>query len=192
MGIPGLMKKLVAVFGPASCAKGDTLYDGARELGRLLAATGFSVVTGGYEGVMEAASRGAREAGGAAIGITAEVYFARGREANPYLTREIRLKSANDRTMELLDLPDAYVAIGNSTGTLAEVALAWDYMAKRFLPEKPLLLVGGTWKRFLTSLSSGFPLHSVHHVHSVHEATDYLREFFGPSAQLPSLEVIHA
>lgn len=190
------MKKLVAVFGPASCAEGDALYESAKELGQLLTESNFSVVTGGYEGVMEAASRGAREAGGTAIGITAEVYYARGREANPYLTREIRVKSANDRTMELLDLPDAFIAIGNSTGTLVEVALAWDYMAKRFLPEKPLLLLGKSWSDFIDCLSkdSHFQsaVHFVHPVHSVHEAADYLREFFGPSAQLPSLNVIHA
>ncbi len=190
------MKKLVAVFGPASCVDGDPLYEDARLLGHLLAEANFSVVTGGYEGVMEAASRGAREAGGVAIGITAEVYYARGRVANPYLTREIRVKSANDRTMELLDLPDAFVAIGNSTGTLAEVALAWDYMAKRFLPEKPLMLLGKSWNDFIDCLSKELhfqgAFHLVHPVHSVHEVAQYLKEFFGPSAQLPSLNVIHA
>ncbi|MDP4199498.1 MAG: LOG family protein [Bacteroidota bacterium] len=189
------MKKLVAVFGPASCIEGDALYTEAQELGRMLAEANFSVVTGGYEGVMEAASRGAHDVGGTAIGVTAEVYYARGREANPYLTREIRVKSANDRTMELLDLPDAFIAIGNSTGTLVEVALAWDYMVKRFLPEKPLILLGTSWHNFIDCLSKGSDfqrtIRVVHPVHFVHEAAEYLREFFGPSAQLPSLDVIN-
>src|ERR1035437_7871138 len=143
------MKKLVAVFGPANCKAGEGIYDDAERLGALLAQAGFAVVTGGYDGVMEAASKGARAAGGAAIGVTAEVYFAKGREANEYLTREIRVKSATDRLMELLDLPDAWCAIGNSTGTLAEVAMAWDYITKGFLLKKPMLLIGESWKGFV-------------------------------------------
>jgi len=126
-----------------------SLLDDAERLGNLLARAGFAVVTGGYDGVMEAASKGAREAGGAAIGVTAEVYFAKGRDANEYLTREIRVKSATDRLMELLDLPDAWCAIGNSTGTLAEVAMAWDYMTKGFIERKPLLLIGKSWEGFV-------------------------------------------
>lgn len=148
------MKKLVAVFGPANCKGAERLYDDAARLGTLLAQAGFTVVTGGYEGIMEAVSKGARAAGGAAIGITAEVYYAKGREANEYLTREIRVKSATDRLMELLDLPDAWCAIGNSTGTLAEVAMAWDYMTKGFIEKKPIILIGESWKGFLEYVQS--------------------------------------
>jgi len=142
------MKKLIAVFGPANCRPGEKLYDDAERLGVLLAQSGFGVVTGGYGGVMEAASKGARAANGAVIGITAEVYYAKGREGNEYLTREIRVKSATDRLMELLDLPDAWCAIGNSTGTLAEVAMAWDYMTKGFIEKKAFLLIGQSWEGF--------------------------------------------
>ena len=185
------MKKIVAVFGPSTCDPSNALYDDAFVLGRMLVESGFTVLTGGYEGVMEAASRGAREANGAVIGVTADVYFNRGREANGYLTREIKVKSALDQTMELLDLADVYVAIGNSTGTLVEVAIAWDYMTKKFLPRKPLLLVGDVWKSLLGALTSDFDPQFVHHVHSVQEVAPYLSEFFGPSALLPSLNVIN-
>lgn len=148
------MKKLVAVFGPANCRAGERIYDDAERLGTLLAQAGFAIVTGGYDGVMEAASKGARAAVGAAIGVTAEVYFAKGREANEYLTREIRVKSATDRLMELLDLPDAWCAIGNSPGTLAEVTMAWDYMTKGFIEKKPLILIGNTWEGFIEYIQS--------------------------------------
>lgn len=80
------MKKLIAVFGPGSILETDALYADAERLGAMLAEAGFAVVTGGYDGVMEATSKGARGTGGSAIGITAEVYYARGREANAYLT----------------------------------------------------------------------------------------------------------
>ena len=105
--------------------------------------------------------------------------------------REIKVKSALDQTMELLDLADAYVAIGNSTGTLVEVALAWDYMTKKFLPRKPLLLVGDGWKSLLATLPSDFDLQFVHLVKSVNDVAPYLSEFFGPSALLPTLNVIN-
>src|SRR5689334_18245938 len=124
------MKKLITIFGPSDCKPGSFPYDSAEQLGQLLAESGFGTVNGGYEGVMEAVSKGAHTAGGTVIAVTAEVYFARGREANPFITKAISVKSASDRLMELLDLADAYVACGISPGTLIEVATAWDYMVK--------------------------------------------------------------
>ncbi|HEY3875518.1 MAG TPA: LOG family protein [Candidatus Kapabacteria bacterium] len=188
------MKKLIAVFGPDSISPDDALYREAERLGALLAGAGFAVVTGGYDGVMEAASKGARGAEGQAIGVTAEVYYARGREANPFLTREVCVKSATDRLMELLDLPDAWCAIGNSTGTLAEVAMAWDYMTKGFLEIKPLILIGESWEQFLRSVNAeaSFRLH-IHFVqHCPHSsaALDLLTKYFGPQQNFPELEIL--
>jgi uncharacterized protein (TIGR00730 family) len=194
LGIFGLMKKLVAVFGPGDASVSDALYRDAEHLGALLAHAGFAVVTGGYDGVMRAASKGAREAGGQAIGVTAEVYFAKGREANEYLTREVRVKSATDRLMELLDLPDAFTAIGNSTGTLAEVAMAWDYMTKGFLEPKPLLLIGASWKGFKEYIEheQGFHefIHFVHYCPAPDDAIQALLKKFGPQKNLPELELL--
>ncbi len=188
------MKKLVAVFGPGNVDPSDTLYREAERLGALLASAGFAVVTGGYDGVMEAASKGAREAGGQAIGVTAEVYYARGREANRYLTREVRLKSATDRLMELLDLSDAIIAIGNSTGTLAEIAMAWDFLTKGFLPKKPIMLIGSSWKGFIDYLQNerGFAEWVnlvVYHV-SPESAVEAILKVFGTQLPLPELQVI--
>lgn len=188
------MKKLIAIFGPGRCIPGEALYDDAERLGRLLVHAGFSVVTGGYDGVMEAASKGAKEAGGTAVGVTAEVYFARGREVNPYVTREVRVKSAADRLMELLDLPDAFLAIGNSTGTLTEVAMAWDYMTKGFLPIKPLLLLGPHWKGFFEYVSQEDHiqpyLHFVEQIDNAETAVQRLVDTFGPQLRLPDLHIL--
>ncbi len=188
------MKKLVAVFGPGNVSGGDAIYGNAERLGALLAEAGFAVVTGGYDGVMEAASKGARASGGQAIGVTAEVYYAQGREANAYLTREVRVKSATDRLMELLDLPDAYAAIGNSTGTLAEIAMAWDYITKEFLPVKPIILIGKSWKGFFEYVSNepGFVewLHLLEYHETPESAMDALLKLFGPQLSLPDLEII--
>ena len=188
------MKKLIAVFGPGRCITGDALYIAAEELGRRLAQAGFVTVNGGYEGVMEAVSKGAHSVSGSVVGITAEVYFARGREPNEFITREIRVKSASDRLMELIDLADAYIAIGNSTGTLAEVAVAWDYMTKGFLPQKPLILVGESWKNFMEYVEredqfSPF-LHLVEYHPNPEAAVSHLQSIFGKSLHLPDLDII--
>jgi uncharacterized protein (TIGR00725 family) len=188
------MKKLIAVFGPARCIQGDALFRDAEELGKRLARAGFITITGGYDGVMEAVSKGARSAGGSVVGVTAEVYFARGREANEFITREIRVKSATDRLMELLDLADAYVAIGNSTGTLAEVAMAWDYMSKGFLPQKPILLIGESWKRFMEYIEREdqfLPFsHFIEYPSDPEGAVATLETLFGTSLHLPDLDIL--
>ena len=77
------------MFGSSEPQAGEPLYELARQLGRFLAEAGFLVVSGGYGGVMEGPSRGAREAGGQALGITTDSFAGRG-AANRFLTREIR------------------------------------------------------------------------------------------------------
>ena len=71
-------ERIVTVFGSSRPSEGDSDYAEARELGRRLAERGFAVCSGGYGGVMEAASRGAKEAGGKTYGVTAEFFAAQG------------------------------------------------------------------------------------------------------------------
>jgi uncharacterized protein (TIGR00725 family) len=188
------MKKLITVFGPGNVASDHTLYAQAELLGTLLANAGYNVVTGGYAGVMEAASKGAREAGAKVIGVTAEVYFARGREANAYLTREIKVKSAVDRLMELIDLADAAIAIGASPGTLIEVMTVWDYMLKKFIKPRPMILVGAAWQGFATVFDvDPFLQHhreSLTYVNDVEQAVTLLTDHFGASLDLPELTLL--
>ncbi len=190
------MKKLVSVFGPSECSPQDALYQEAEALGSSLAKHNFIVVCGSYEGVMEAAAKGATEAGGRAIGVTAEVFSARGREPNEYLSKEVKVKSAVDQLMELLDLGDAYVAVGSSTGTLVEVITAWDFMKKRFLPDKPLLLLGDSWAQFdeVFATSQYFESYKefVVHVQSVQEVIEILESRLGKQLDLPTLDVIQS
>jgi len=190
------MKKLITVFGPSDCRPEDKLYQDAEMLGKSLAENHFIVVSGSYEGVMEAAAKGATQAGGRAIGVTAEVYHARGREPNTYLSKEIRVKSAVDQLMELIDLGDAYVANGSDPGTLLEVMTAWDFMEKRFIPRKPLILAGEGWSNFndLFSTSPYFESYTelVSFVQSVPEAIRILERTFGKQLDLPTLDVIQS
>lgn len=188
------MKKLITIFGPSECTPDSALYTTAERLGSLLAEAGFAVVNGGYSGVMEAVSKGAHSGGGGVIGVTAEVYFARGRESNEFLTKEIKVKSANDQLMELIDLADAYIACGISAGTLVEVATAWDYMLKEFMEEKPLILFGKEWEELCNILFTQDAYKGkeqfVTCVLTSEEAVGKLLERFGKQEKLPELNIL--
>jgi uncharacterized protein (TIGR00725 family) len=109
----------IAVVGPSE-ADADT-YALADEVGRLIAGRGGVVVCGGHGGVMEAAARGAAQAGGTSVGILPGSDRA---TANPYVTVAVATGLGQLRNGLVVRTSDAVVAIGGSWGTLSEVALA--------------------------------------------------------------------
>lgn len=121
-----------AVAGGSACSREE--YAAAREVGRLLAKAGFVVVTGGLGGVMEAASRGAREAGGLVIGL---LPTADASDANPYVGVALPTGLGDARNALVAAAGEAMVAVGGHLGTLSEVALA----LRRGIPVVGL----GTW-----------------------------------------------
>ncbi len=143
--------RAVAVFGSSEPPEGHPLYEQARTVGRLLALRGFVVMTGGYGGVMEGASRGAREAGGRAVGVTCEMF--RGRRPNPFLTEERRAPTLFERQRVLVETPRGYVVLHGKSGTLAEVSLVWALHRAGSLGDRPLVLLGEAWPALLDLLS---------------------------------------
>ena len=137
----------VTVFGSSRPLPGSPAYERARTVGYALAREGWTVATGGYRGVMEAASRGAKEAGGAVIGVTTGFFRSAG--ANPYVDREVRMPSYGERLLELLRLGDGYVVMPGGSGTLAELFLAWELVKNTSLPERPIVLCGMQWRRIM-------------------------------------------
>jgi uncharacterized protein (TIGR00725 family) len=109
----------IAVVGSGN-ATGE-LYELAREVGRLVAESSGILVCGGLAGVMEAAARGATEAGGTAIGILPDED--RGR-ANPHLSYSIPTGMGHARNLAVVCSGDAIVAVGGEYGTLSEIGLA--------------------------------------------------------------------
>ena len=93
----------------------------AEEAGRLLAEAGAIVVTGGHSGVMEAASKGAREAGGTTLGI---LPGADRREANEWVSVAVPTGMGEARNALVVRAADAVIAVGGAWGTLSEIALA--------------------------------------------------------------------
>jgi uncharacterized protein (TIGR00730 family) len=141
---------VVTVFGSSKPREGDAEYETAREVGRLLAEAGFTVCNGGYGGTMEASARGAKEAGGATIGVVARIFST---APNPFIDRKIIEDSLVNRLMKLIDLGDAYVVLKGGTGTLVELALVWELMNKRLAAEKPILVMGGFWSPVIKTLN---------------------------------------
>lgn len=143
-------RRTVAVFGSSEPAPEEALYRLARQVGRLLAVAGCRVLNGGYGGVMEAASLGAREAGGGAIGITVAAFT--DRLPNRYLVEERREPDLHGRTRRLIEGADAFIILPGRSGTLAELALVWALVRARQMPEKPVALLGEGWFELVETL----------------------------------------
>ncbi|OLE57179.1 MAG: hypothetical protein AUG13_05295 [Chloroflexi bacterium 13_1_20CM_2_59_7] len=121
---------IVTVFGSSRPREGDADYEEARTLGRALGKHGFAVCSGGYGGVMEAVSRGAKEAGGKTYGVTAE--FFKAAKLNPWIDVEVRMARG-------------FVACKGGTGTLVELAVVWEMLNKSVMTRKPFAVIGDFW-----------------------------------------------
>lgn len=143
---------VISVFGSAAPGPGTEAYQLAYELGRVLASAGYSVQTGGYSGVMEAASRGAHEAGGHVIGVTAvQVEQVRAIPLNPWVKEERKFDTLRTRLLYLVEQCAGAVVLPGGVGTLAELALSWNLMQMNEMDPKPLLALGAMWANTLNA-----------------------------------------
>jgi len=152
----------ISVFGGSQPKPGSPAYEEARQLGELLAERGHTVMTGGYIGTMEAASRGAAEAGGHVIGVTcAEIERWRDVGANKWVNEEWRRETLFERLQVLIQECDAAIALSGGAGTLTEIMLMWNLMIVESMHRRPLVLVGAGWQavfdQFLNSLGTYIP-----------------------------------
>lgn len=143
------MKKIISVFGSSRPREHEPEYIEARHIGRALAEAGFIVCNGGYGGIMEASARGAKEAGGETIGVTVDAFA---RTANQWIDKEIRETTLVERIQTLVNTANGFVIVKGGTGTLLELAYAWEFINKRFIPEKPIIIVGDFWGRVVETL----------------------------------------
>ena len=126
-------RKYAAVIGPGSCD--DDVRALAYDVGAGLAKGGFTVVTGGEHGAMEAASRGASEAGGLAVGLLPGVDRS---SANAYADLTVVTGIGHARNLAVVASADVVVAVGGEWGTLSEIGLAG-------VLGRPVVIVAG-WK----------------------------------------------
>lgn len=138
------MNKTVTIFGSSKPLPGEEEYENAYKLGRLLGNAGLNICSGGFQGIMDAVSKGASEAGTEAIGITVNLYNAK---PSKYLSEEIHCNSLFNRLENLINKGDAYIVLPGGTGTLLELSLVWEYFNKGITPLKPFACVGGMWNK---------------------------------------------
>ena len=139
--------KAVSVFGSSQVEPGSPPYEEARIVGTLLAREGLTVCSGGYGGVMEAVSRGAKEAGGSAIGVTSKMFTGRG--ANRWLDEEVQTETFVERLRTLIGLGQGYLALKGGIGTLTEISLVWSLLQIRSIPRGPFVLLRDPWEGLL-------------------------------------------
>ena len=145
---------VVTIFGASTSRPGDPDYAAGERLGRLLAEHGYTVMTGGYGGAMEAASKGARAAGGHVVGVTVARFEGPGKRPgpNPYVDEVIRYDNLRDRLYHLVARCDAAVALPGGIGTLSEIALTWSLLQVGEIGPHPFVLFGDGWPDLLTRL----------------------------------------
>jgi uncharacterized protein (TIGR00730 family) len=136
------MEKIVTIFGGSKCGEESEEYGQARRVGQLLAEAGFTICTGGYLGVMEAASRGARERGGRVLGIVMNQFKA---EPNRYLTDKVASAHFYERLQNLIMRSVGFVAIRGGAGTVTELSLVWNKLQTKVIEPRPLVLLGRCW-----------------------------------------------
>jgi uncharacterized protein (TIGR00730 family) len=142
------LRPRVAVFGGAWTAEDEPDYGSARALGRGLGRAGIEVVCGGYQGIMAAVCRGAREeVGGLTIGITVAPWSDRV-PLNDWVEHVVEARDLFARLPLIADA-DAWVAFPGGVGTLKEVALCWNLVQNGLAEPRPFTLVGERWGRLL-------------------------------------------
>ena len=142
------MAHKISVFGGSAPQPGSPAYQQAYELGKLLGAAGMTILTGGYTGTMEAASRGASEAGGHVIGVTSdEIEAWRPIAHNAWVAEEWRCQTLNERLNSLVVNCDAAIALPGGIGTLLEIALTWNQLVIDIIKPKPVILIGAGWQK---------------------------------------------
>jgi uncharacterized protein (TIGR00730 family) len=130
----------VTVFGSARFGEGSRYYEMAREVGRALARDGFTVMTGGGPGIMEAANRGARDAGGRTVG--ANIELAHEQQPNRFLDMCMTFRYFFVRKVMLVKYSYGFVALPGGFGTLDEIFETATLVQTHKMEDFPLVLMG--------------------------------------------------
>jgi uncharacterized protein (TIGR00730 family) len=143
----------VTVFGSARFPEGHAHYELARALGARLAEAGYAVMTGGGPGIMEAANRGAREAGGLSLGCN--ITLPKEQQPNPYLDRFIEFEHFFVRKVMLVKYSNAFVVMPGGFGTLDEAFEVITLMQTGKLEAFPVVAMGGEFWGEMTDFVRG-------------------------------------
>jgi hypothetical protein len=172
----------VTVFGSARTPEDSTDYALGREMGSRLAGLGFTVITGGGPGIMEAANRGAREAGGHSVGCN--IVLPHEQQPNPYLDVSIDFRYFFVRKMMLVKYSYAFVVLPGGFGTMDELFEALTLIQTGKIHDFPMVVMGSQYwqpmrEQIDVMLSAGMispsDLDLLLFTDDVDEATDHVR-----------------
>ncbi len=144
---------LVTVFGSARTPSSSPHYASAEKLGRILAKNGYGVITGGGPGIMEAANKGAIEAGGKSIGLNIKLPMEQ--KPNPYQNLSLDFRYFFIRKVNFLKYANAVVVYPGGFGTIDEMSETLTLIQTNKINKIPLIVVGRKfWKGFLDWIAS--------------------------------------
>lgn len=142
------VEKAVSIFGSSRLKPESPYYQKAVELGANLVKEGFAVITGGGPGIMEAANKGAKEAGGHSIGLTIELPFQE--PPNEYLTTSIDFHYFFVRKVVFVKYAKAFVIFPGGYGTMDELFESLNLISTQHIKQFPVILVGSEhWQNLL-------------------------------------------
>src|SRR5438046_7004963 len=172
----------VTVFGSARINRDDPHYELTRKMGAAIARLGFTVITGGGPGIMEAANRGARDAGGRSVGCTIELPSEQ--PTNAYLDRCVRMHYFFVRKTLLVKYSYAFVVMPGGAGTLDELFEAVTLIQTGKIKNFPIVIMGTDYWRELIGfidkmaqrgMISASDLSLIYATDSVEEAIAHIR-----------------
>jgi uncharacterized protein (TIGR00730 family) len=139
------LEQAVTIFGSARVRPGDPYYGKTEQLARRLVENGFSVITGGGPGIMEAANKGAAEAGGQSVGLNIRLPYEQ--KPNPYANILLEYKYFFVRKVMFVKYAMAYVILPGGFGTMDELFEALTLIQTRRIKPFPVVLMGSEyWK----------------------------------------------
>ena len=133
----------VTIFGSTHIQRDDPTYAVAERIGRLLVQHGYSVITGGGPGAMEAANKGAAEAGGVSVGLN--IHLPTAQQANPYVTKLLNFRYFFVRKLMFMRYSVALVIVPGGYGTLDELFEALTLIQTEKIKPFPVILVGSAY-----------------------------------------------
>ena len=137
------LNNCVTVYGSARFHEGHKYYELARAIGKKLAENGFTVMTGGGPGVMEAANRGAKEGGGISVGCNIKLPFEQ--KLNPYVDQKVEFEFFFTRKVILRKNSVAYVLMPGGFGTMDEIFEVLTLIQTGKLPPRPVICMGSEY-----------------------------------------------
>ena len=178
----------ISVFGSSRCFEGDLEYNFAEKIGELIGKLGHNVATGGYQGTMEAISKGAGKYNVDVIGVTTPPLFSNMNDnnfevkPNEYINKEIKTESLPNRIHYLLENSKAIVVLPGKIGTLTELIVAWNtnylYNISNDKEVIPIFLKKDFWKKIIDNMPKDMELNDgfFKYFESVEELKKFLQK----------------